>query len=131
MDRRRYLATLGAAAALGGCAGRSGGGDGDGTAGAGEDGDGATSTDADDGGVAVETLATGLEVPWGAAFRDGTLYLTERPGRIVRLVDGSAETVVESVAGVEHVGEGGLLGLAFHPSEPSAYTHQTYETGDG
>jgi glucose/arabinose dehydrogenase len=145
MDRRRYLATLGAAAALGGCAGRSG------TDGPDADPTDATSVDdADtasaDGDVAVETLATGLEIPWGAAYRDGALYLTERPGRIVRLVDsegrspsdsrsstddGDVETVVDAVAGVEHVGEGGLLGLAFHPSEPYAYTHQTYETDGG
>jgi glucose/arabinose dehydrogenase len=130
MNRRRYLATLGAAAALGGCAGRpeaGGGAD----AGSGGNGGGDTANADDGGGVAVETLATGLEVPWGAAFRDGTLYLTERPGRIVRLADGSVETVVDSVEGVEGVGEGGLLGLAFHPSEPYAYTHQTYETGSG
>ncbi|MEF8855790.1 MAG: PQQ-dependent sugar dehydrogenase [Haloplanus sp.] len=131
MDRRRYLATLGAAA-LGGCAGRSGT-------------DGPDATSADDG-VAVETLATDLDIPWGAAYRDGTLYLTERPGRIVRLVDAeghspsgsrsstdgdAVETVVDAVAGVEHVGEGGLLGIVFHPSEPYAYTHQTYAADDG
>jgi len=121
MDRRRYLATLGTAAALGGCAGRSGG--------AGSNAD-ATDTRTE-GGVAVETLATDLEIPWGAAYRDGTLYLTERPGRIVRLVDGEIEPVVDAVPGVEHVGEGGLLGLAFHPTEPYAYTHQTYETAAG
>jgi glucose/arabinose dehydrogenase len=119
MDRRRYLATLGATAALGGCAGRSG-----------SEPAGSADTATTDG-VATETLATGLEIPWGAAFRDGTLHLTERPGRIVRLVDGSVEPVVESVDGVRHAGEGGLLGLAFHPSEPYAYTHQTYEAGDG
>jgi glucose/arabinose dehydrogenase len=122
MDRRRYLATLGSAAILGGCAGRSepsGAGDGEGR------GSATATTDAD--GVAVETLATGLEIPWGAAYRDGTLHLTERPGRIVRLVDGDLEPVVDAVDGVRHVGEGGLLGLAFHPTEPYAYTHQTYE----
>jgi glucose/arabinose dehydrogenase len=131
MDRRRYLATLGATAALGGCAGRSdvdGGAAGTSTA-TPTHADG--TDDADDADVAVETLATGLEIPWGAAYRDGTLYLTERPGRIVRLVDGDVETVVESVDGVRHVGEGGLLGLAFHPTEPYAYTHQTYESGGG
>lgn len=139
MDRRRYLATLGTAAALGGCAGRQTGSTADGGGGGETDTDTETTvhTDATDtDGVAVETLATDLEIPWGAAHRDGTLYLTERPGRIVRVVDedgrGSpVETVVDAVTGVDHVGEGGLLGLAFHPSEPFAYTHQTYETGDG
>jgi glucose/arabinose dehydrogenase len=126
MDRRRYLATLGAAA-IGGCAGRSGTGGTDGGGGVAADGD----TAVGDAGVAVETLATGLEVPWGVAARDGTLYLTERPGRIVRLADGAVETVVDAVDGVRHAGEGGLLGLAFHPSEPYAYTHQTYETDGG
>jgi glucose/arabinose dehydrogenase len=118
MDRRRYLATLGSAAILGGCAGRS---EPTGT----DRGTATPTTDADT--VAVETLATGLEIPWGVAHRDGTLYLTERPGRIRRLVDGDLEPVVDAVDGVRHVGEGGLLGLAFHPTEPYAYTHQTYE----
>ncbi|GAB6860675.1 PQQ-dependent sugar dehydrogenase [Haloplanus litoreus] len=124
MDRRRYLTSLGTAAALAGCAGRPrpGGTDADGTASA--------SASTEDGGVAVETLATDLEVPWGAAFRDGDLYLTERPGRIIRLVDGQLEPVVEDVP-VKAVGEGGLLGLAFHPDQPYAYTHQTYEPAGG
>jgi len=130
MDRRRYLATLGAAASLGGCAGRSGTNDGSGSADGGDPGT-STSTSTSTDGVAVETLATDLEVPWGAAYRDGTLYLTERPGRIVRLVEGEVEPVVDAVPGVEHVGEGGLLGLVFHPTEPYAYTHQTYEADDG
>ena len=130
MHRRRYLAALGAAAAVGGCAGRPRS---DGTAAdtASPDPDGGGTVDGgDDPDVAVETLATDLEVPWGAAYRDGDLYLTERPGRIVRLADG-VEPVVADVP-VKAVGEGGLLGLAFHPDEPYAYTHQTYEpTGGG
>jgi len=116
MNRRRYLATLGVAA-VGGCAGQPSGDSGD--------GDGGTAA------YTTETLLTGLEIPWGAAYRDGTLYLTERPGRVVRVVDGAVEPVVESVDGVRHVGEGGLLGLAFHPDEPVAYTYQTYEGDDG
>ncbi|WP_338741068.1 PQQ-dependent sugar dehydrogenase [Haloplanus salilacus] len=136
MDRRRYLATIGAAA-VGGCAGRPPDGWGtsdDPTAVSstdGDDGTGEAAATATDGDVLAETLATGLEIPWGAAYRDGTLYLTERPGRIVRLDGGAVDPVVDAVSGVEHVGEGGLLGLAFHPEEPYAYTHQTYDDGDG
>lgn len=128
MDRRRYLATLGAAAAVAGCAGRPRTDGTDGTAGS--PAFGTATGDGDDGGVAVETLATDLEIPWGVAHRDGDLYLTERPGRVVRLADGGVESVVDDVP-VKAVGEGGLLGLAFHPEEPYAYTHQTYEPADG
>jgi glucose/arabinose dehydrogenase len=140
MDRRRYLAALGAAATVAGCAGRT---PDDGSAGSptdegdddGGDDDGEAeaeaATTAADGDAIAETLATGLEVPWGVAHRDGTLYLTERPGRIVRLGEDGVEPVVDTVSGVRHVGEGGLLGLAFHPDEPYAYTHQTYQDGNG
>ncbi|WP_248895343.1 PQQ-dependent sugar dehydrogenase [Haloplanus halobius] len=127
MDRRRYLTTVGAAVALGGCAGRQGGPDTDTPA---RSATPAThAVDAE--GVTAEILATGLEVPWGTAFRDGTLHLTERPGRISRLDDGRVVPVVEGIPDLAPVGEGGLLGLAFHPDEPYAYTHQTYETDAG
>lgn len=120
MDRRHYLSTLGVAA-VAGCGGRSGGGATEST----------PTRTVELEGVTVETLATGLEVPWGVASRKGTLYLTERPGRILRLADGRIEPVVEAIPGLKPVGEGGLLGLAFHPDEPYAYTHQTYETAEG
>ncbi|MFB6103152.1 MAG: PQQ-dependent sugar dehydrogenase [Haloplanus sp.] len=124
MDRRRYLLSLGSAAAVSGCVGRPRTGV---TPSASDETDDGSEGD----GVTVETLATDLEVPWGAAYRDGTLYLTERPGRIVRLVDGEIAPVVEGIPGLKPVGEGGLLGLAFHPDAPYAYTHQTYETEGG
>lgn len=134
--RRRYLAAAGSVALGGGfagCSGRRGGtgGDGDGTrtptAGA------ATPSDS---GVRVETVVAGLEVPWGAAFRDGDLYLTERPGRLVRVRDAAtareadAEVVVEEFPGLQPSGEGGLLGLVFHPDRPVAYTYGTYRDGN-
>lgn len=117
MDRRAYLATVGAAA-VGGCVARS---PDDADSGATPDG-GSTTAD----GVRVETAATGLEVPWGAASRDRTLYLTERPGRIVRVVDGEREVLFEAFSELEPTGEGGLLGLVFHPTEPLAYSYGTY-----
>lgn len=89
-------------------------------------------------GVRVETVATNLDVPWGATFRDETLYVTERAGRIVRINDGSREVIAdftdETVEGESERGNGtsGLCGLVFHPwDDDIAYTYQTYRRSDG
>lgn len=97
--------------------------DGDGT------GETVTTTTDDGADVAAETVTTGLEVPWGAAYLDGALHLTERPGRVVRVVDGRREVVAE-FPDTATGGEGGLLGLAAHPDDSTtAYTYQTYDDG--
>src|SRR5215203_1864641 len=66
----------------------------------------------------VETVATGLEVPWGFAFLpDGNLLFTERPGR-VRIIEGGrlrGETVFK-VPDVEPSGESGLMDISLHPN---------------
>jgi glucose/arabinose dehydrogenase len=81
--------------------------------------------------VQVETLLTNLEVPWGTAFRENTLYLTERPGRVLRIDSGTREVVADLTDQTRAEGEGGLLGLVFHPRDPdTAYVYQTY-TNDG
>ncbi|MFB6280693.1 MAG: sorbosone dehydrogenase family protein [Haloferacaceae archaeon] len=122
MHRRTFLAAAGAgAAALAGCGAAPSG---TGTTAGGGAWTPPTVVAAD--GIAVEAYATGLEVPWGAAFRDGTLYLTERPGRVGRVAGGTAETVHE--AEVRARGEGGLLGLVAGP-DGAAYTYQTYAEG--
>jgi glucose/arabinose dehydrogenase len=87
----------------------------------------------------VETVATDLEVPWGAAFRDDTLYLTERPGRLVRVPgvagdgdSGERELVADLTGETRPAGEGGLLGLVFHPDDREVlYCYQTYRGSDG
>jgi glucose/arabinose dehydrogenase len=69
------------------------------------------------GGPGVETVATGLEVPWEIDFLpDGSALITERPGR-VRLLSRDGRLAPEPVAEVEvaAIGEGGLLGLAIDP----------------
>ncbi|MFD1513747.1 PQQ-dependent sugar dehydrogenase [Halomarina rubra] len=90
----------------------------------------ATTTTGDGQSVVAETLVTDLEVPWGVAFRDDDpddVYLTERPGRIVRVRDGE-RSVVADLDDTGATGEGGLMGLAFHPEDSSvAFTVQTYE----
>ncbi len=70
-----------------------------------------------DGEPKVETIASGLEVPWEIAFLpDGRALITERPGR-VRLLSRGGELQPEPVAEVEvdSSGEAGLLGLAVDP----------------
>jgi aldose sugar dehydrogenase len=65
----------------------------------------------------VETVADGLENPWGLAFlTDGSMLVTERPGRL-RLV-GADGKVSEPIAGVPQVvaeKQGGLLDVALDP----------------
>lgn len=68
-------------------------------------------------GMRVETVATGLEVPWEIAFLpDRSALVTERPGRI-RLLEANGELRDEPVATVDvsAQGEGGLMGLALDP----------------
>lgn len=61
----------------------------------------------------VEIVADNLTIPWEVAWLpSGEMLVTERPGRLLKI--GADRSVIE-IAGVEHVGEGGLQGLAVHP----------------
>ncbi|WP_336811227.1 PQQ-dependent sugar dehydrogenase [Bosea sp. MMO-172] len=67
--------------------------------------------------LSVETVASGLENPWGLAFLpDGRMLVTERPGRL-RLVekDGKLSRPINGVPSVAARGQGGLLGVALDP----------------
>lgn len=69
-------------------------------------------------GYRMTTLADDLTNPWGLAWLpDGTMLITERPGRVRHLAaDGS--TITKDVPGapsVVAVGQGGLLDIALHP----------------
>lgn len=65
----------------------------------------------------METVAGGLEHPWGLAFLpDGGMLVTERPGRL-RLVspDGKVSAPLAGVPEVFAQGQGGLLDVALDP----------------
>ena len=69
-------------------------------------------------GFRVETVATGLEVPWGFAWMpNGDMLFTERPGRVRMLEKGSlrAEPVFV-VPDVEPSSESGLMDISVHPA---------------
>jgi aldose sugar dehydrogenase len=65
----------------------------------------------------VETVIEGLEVPWGLEFLpDGSMLVTERPGRLRRIRDGQLDP--QPIAGLPQIvarGEGGLMDVALHP----------------
>lgn len=82
----------------------------------------------------LSVIAKGLEVPWSLAFLpDGSLLVTERPGR-VRLItkEGAlSPEVLLNLAVVKKVqGEGGLHGVTIHPDFEKnrfVYLYYTYE----
>jgi glucose/arabinose dehydrogenase len=86
--------------------------------------------------VAVEVVATGLEVPWDIDWTpDGRLWITERPGRVRVMVDGRLQPQPWLVFDeVEAEGEGGLMGMAVDPrfddGEPWLYFAFTTRTSD-
>nr|WP_249188264.1 PQQ-dependent sugar dehydrogenase [Nocardiopsis sp. MG754419] len=79
---------------------------------------------------APQDLATDLDVPWGIDFLpDGSALVAQRDSAVVARVTPQGEvSEAGSINGVEHGGEGGLLGLAMDPDfpdEPYAYVYFT------
>jgi glucose/arabinose dehydrogenase len=82
----------------------------------------------------VQTVASGLVIPWDIAFlTDGRALVTERPGR-VRLLEGPGQLRAAPVANVpvSARGEGGLLGIATDPNFVSnSLVYLYFTTSDG
>jgi len=82
----------------------------------------------------IEVWVEDLRVPWGMVFlSDDRALVTERPGR-VRLIENGTLRVepYKIIEEVEHTGEGGLMGLAKHPTYPDQaylYVMYTYRSG--
>ncbi|HYO92617.1 MAG TPA: PQQ-dependent sugar dehydrogenase, partial [Pyrinomonadaceae bacterium] len=65
----------------------------------------------------VETVVSGLEVPWSIAFApDGRMFITERPGRVRVFETGKLRPQpVAVIEDVRSASESGLMGLVLHP----------------
>src|SRR4051812_15226544 len=78
--------------------------------------------------IVVETVARGLDHPWGLAFLpDGRMLVTERSGRL-RIVspDGQVSPPLGGVPRV-YVSEGGLLDVALDPKfSENRFVYLTY-----
>lgn len=82
---------------------------------------------------AIETIATGLEVPWALAFLpDGRVIITERAGT-VKLLSGENVSEIGKI-NVHQNGESGLHGVAVHPDFDKnhfVYFYYTYSSKGG
>ncbi len=81
--------------------------------------------------IRIETVVTGLEVPWAIAFlpnRD--MLVTERPGRVRLVQNGQLRPQAIATINVSASGEGGLLGLAVHPNFVSNRLFYVYYTAE-
>jgi glucose/arabinose dehydrogenase len=78
----------------------------------------------------VSVVATGLETPWDLAWGpDGFIWFSERGGRISRLDPATGARSTAGAIAVHQGGEGGLMGIAFHPdfaTSPFVYAMHTY-----
>lgn len=74
---------------------------------------GAQVFEAGDVALRAETLADGLEHPWGIAFLpDGSAVVTERAGRLRLFSQGRLSPPLDGVPRVATIGQGGLLDVA-------------------
>ena len=81
----------------------------------------------------AHVVAQDLEVPWAIDIaEDGRLFLTERPGRIRVIENGTLLQDPVAFINVEQNGESGLLGLVLHPDFSEnhlIYIYHTYSNG--
>jgi glucose/arabinose dehydrogenase len=84
----------------------------------------------------VESWVKNLRIPWELVFlSDKKALVTERTGT-VRLIENGIleENPYKVINDVEHIGEGGLMGMAKHPDYPEKkylYVMHTYREDRG
>lgn len=84
----------------------------------------------------IETVVTGLQVPWSIVWTpDGRMLIAERPGRVRVVENGQLRpTPIFTVPDVEATAESGLMGLTLHPEFSKnnfVYLSYTYGSGAG
>jgi glucose/arabinose dehydrogenase len=69
----------------------------------------------------IETVVTGLNMPWATAFLpDGRLLVTERVGKLRLVKDGLLDPIeITGLPKILYKGQGGLLDIALHPDYKS------------
>lgn len=77
---------------------------------------------------AVDTVVTGLSVPWGLAFLpNGDLLISERAGTLHRFSNGQLSPPIEGLPPILAIGQGGLMDLTLHPNyESNGWIYMAY-----
>jgi len=87
----------------------------------------------EDAGSDIEIVSENLNIPWEITFLpSGDMLVTERSGRLLKI--GKETKVISEIAGVKHIGEGGLLGMTLHPNFSSnnyIYLYLTTQADSG
>lgn len=80
----------------------------------------------------IETVVSGLKVPWGLAFLpNGDLLISEREGTLHRFSNGKLSDPIEGVPEVMAFGQGGLLDLCLHPDyKNNGWIYMSYSAPD-
>jgi glucose/arabinose dehydrogenase len=83
--------------------------------------------------ISIQDFITSLDVPWEMVFApDGRIFITERPGKILVIMNGKLQSEPWINLEVAAIGEGGLLGMALDPGFAQnhyAYVAETYSAG--
>jgi len=83
--------------------------------------------------LVTDVVATGLDTVWELAWGpDGFIWMTERGGRISRMDPQTGSRTTVGQVDVAEIGEGGLMGLTFHPdfaTQPWVYVAHTLSNG--
>ena len=76
----------------------------------------------------VDTVVTGLKVPWGLAFLpNGDMLITERAGTMHLFSKGKLSPPVEGLPPLMAIGQGGLLDVCLHPDyEKNGWIYFSY-----
>lgn len=88
--------------------------------------------------LSIDTVITGLEVPWGMAFLpDGDMLVNEREGKMIRFRNGQKIAEIKGLPEIHATGQGGLLDIRLHPGYKNngwiyfAYTSASVSINEG
>ena len=78
----------------------------------------------------LDTVITGLDVPWGMAFLpNGDMLVNERAGKMFRYRNGERIAEIEGLPFLHASGQGGLLDIRLHPDyETNGWIYFAYTT---